>query len=137
MRFHVVPRTGEATPSCVLAKNKGGFTIGEDGDPLWLEALVGDYLVLTRSTGPDGDLVIYDLADPDEAVIDVPAQEMSVGEDGVSFWEVTGEADAENCPKWEENTANGFGSVILEERHFGFGEGELESSGETRCGITQ
>jgi hypothetical protein len=127
----------DTAPSCSDATTGADFTIGQPSDPLWFENLSGNFLVLTRSTGPDGDIVVYDLRSPAMPVIDAPAQEISVTEDGVTYWEVTGEADASSCPEYAENTANGFGSVTLSETLFDFESGETSSSGTTKCGITQ
>ena len=116
-----------------------GDRLLESEDALYLAGLAGAYLVLTRSTGPDGDLVIYDLrAELASPVVDVPADEEVVIEDGnVTFWERTQVGTAGNCPQFAEHAGYGFGSVIAEERRFDQSTGETIATGESRCSATQ
>jgi hypothetical protein len=122
---------------CEYAEKAGDFIVNADGEPLWYQGLAGNYLVLTRSTGPDGDVVIYDLAN-EAIVIDEPADnEVVVTEDSVTFWQRTKAGTAKNCPEYAEYTSNGLGAIIAEERVLDITSGEVKSTGEKRCSATQ
>ena len=125
--------------ACLYEQREGDTLIGSPDDPLWYEALLGNYLVLTRSTGPEGDLVIYDLAtDPSRPLLDLPAgDDLTIGEADIVFWERTIEGTAANCPQFEEHAGYGFGSVIVEQRVFDVATGTVSATGETRCTNTQ
>ena len=125
--------------ACLFEPRDGDVLIGSPDDPLWYEALLGNYLVLTRSTGPQGDLVIYDLAaDPTVPLIDLPAEDdMVIGETDIVFWERTTEGTADNCPQYAEHQSYGFGSVIVAQRIFDVATGRVSSTGLSRCNNTQ
>ncbi|GEM_PF-2531256 len=124
--------------ACLFEPQAGDMRIGTPGDPLHYLALLGDYLVLTRSTGPDGDLVIYDLAgDTGTPVVDVPADDEVTVSEEITYWERTGGAIAETCPRYDEYMGYGFGAVTAEERVFDPATGEVTATGESRCSSTQ
>lgn len=124
---------------CTFETQDGDIRIGEPEDALYYRGLAGTYLVLDRSTGPDGDLVIYDLdAGAFEPVIDVPADDdVLIDTDRILYWERTDQGTAENCPAFAEHQAIGFGSVIAEERSFDVATGIVSSSGEWHCSQAQ
>lgn len=122
---------------CEYAEKAGDFIVNPDGEPFWYQGLAGDYLVLTRSTGPDGDIVIYDLAN-ETVFIDEPADdEMTVADGSVTFWQRTRPGTAKNCPEYAEYTSNGLGAIIAEQRVLDIASGEVTSTGEKRCTATQ
>ncbi|MCR6634524.1 hypothetical protein [Devosia sp.] len=122
---------------CEYAEREGDFLVNPDGEPLWYQGLASNYLVLTRSTGPDGDIVIYDLANQ-SLFIDEPADdEVTVADDTVTFWQRTKAGTAKNCPEFGEYTANGLGAIIAEERVLDVASGEVTATGEKRCTATQ
>lgn len=124
--------------ACLFEPQHGDILVGGLDDPLHYLALMGDYLALTRSTGPDGDLVIYDLGgDTGTPVIDVPADDDVTMTDAITYWERTGEATAANCPRYDEYMGYGFGAVIAEERVFDPATGAVTATGERRCSSTQ
>jgi hypothetical protein len=125
--------------ACVFETQDGDIRIGEPEDPLYFTGLAGKYLVLSRSTGPDGNVVIYDLdAGAFEPVIDVPADdEVQVEEDRVTFWQRVEEGTAKTCPEYAEHQSNGFGSVIAEESIFDPAAGTLQTTGRRHCSNTQ
>ncbi|WP_140048912.1 hypothetical protein [Devosia lucknowensis] len=124
--------------ACVFDPTPDDRRIGAPGDPLHFLTLLGDYLILTRSTGPDGDLVIYDLSGAsDEPVIDVPADDDVVVTEELTYWERTSDATSENCPQYEAYTSDGLGSVIAEERVFDPATGDVTETGNARCSATQ
>ena len=135
--FIVKTLDGAAAPACSFEAGADDFVLDDVTDPLWYAGLAGKYLVLTRSTGPDGDVVIYDLASR-KAVVDKPADDEVIVDDAmVMYWERTGEATAQSCPEFAENEANGLGSVIAEEAMLDVATGEISKTGETRCSSTQ
>lgn len=122
---------------CEFVEAEGDFSIGNPDDPLWYAGLAGKYLALTRSTGPDGDVVIYDL-DSRSKVVDVAADDdLAVDEDRVVYWERVAEGTDKTCPEFAEYQANGLGAVIAEERVFDATTGEIAKTGESRCSATQ
>lgn len=122
---------------CEYAEHQGDFIVNPDGDALWLQGLAGNYLVLTRSTGPDGDVVIYDLT-TEQVVVDEPADtEVTVADDAVTFWQRTKQGTAKNCREFEEYSSNGLGAVIAEERVLDVASGEIKATGAKHCSPTQ
>lgn len=122
---------------CEYQERDGDWVIGHKDDPLWYEGLVGNYLVLTRSTGPDGDIVIYDLANR-SLFLDAPADDqVIIADDKVTFWQRTKAGTAKNCQEFGEYTSNGLGAVIAEERVLDVASGEVKATGEKRCSATQ
>ncbi|SFV30918.1 hypothetical protein SAMN05216456_1172 [Devosia crocina] len=125
--------------ACSFETSDGDIRIGEIDDPIHYLGLAGPYLVLERSTGPDGNLVVYDLdAGAFEPIIDVPVDdEILVDDETIAYWERTDVGTAENCKEYAEHRSYGFGSVISEERTFDIASGTLSASGDWRCSSTQ
>lgn len=125
--------------ACVFAEQPGDVRIGEAGDPLHFNNLVANYLVLDRSTGPDGELVIYDLAaTPPMRMIDVAVDDDVAVEDGrIIYWERVAEGTEDNCPEFAEYSGYGFGAVIAEGRIFDTATGTATATDESRCSSTQ
>lgn len=132
-RFAVTPvDSGEP---CAFDES-ADFVIGSEGDPLWFGALRDPYLVLTRSTGPQGDVVVYDLA-AKAKLLDVPADAFADDDAGVTFWERTEAGTERNCPRFAEYQANGLGAVIAVETRFDFASRQSTPTGNRRCDATQ
>jgi hypothetical protein len=125
--------------ACVYAEREGDRLLGEPEDPLHFEGLAGPYLVLTRSTGPQGDLVIYDLAgDLHTPLLDVRAEdEIAITEDSITYWQQAIRGTAVNCSSFDENTGYGLGSMVYEERVLDLAALTLTATGNTRCSSTQ
>ena len=125
--------------ACTFETRNGDIRIGEAGDPLHFLGLAGPHLILSRSTGPDGDLVIYDLErSAFNPFIDVRADdEVTIETDRVVFWERTMTGTETNCPEFSEYTGYGLGAVIAEERVFEVETRAVTSTGKTRCSSTQ
>lgn len=125
--------------ACVFEEREGDGLIGSPDDPLHFEGLVGKYLVLTRSTGPQGQLVIYDLAtDLYTPLLDAGAlDDIAITDDSVTYWQQVIRGTEENCPTFAENTGYGLGSMIYEERVLDFASVTVAATGETTCASTQ
>jgi hypothetical protein len=122
---------------CEYRERAGDWIIGEPAEPLWYEGLAGNYLVLSRSTGPDGDIVIYDLVDR-SVLLDAPEDmSITIADDSVTFWQRTVPANEGNCPELAEYTANGLGAIIAEEQVLDVASGTIKATGQSRCSATQ
>jgi hypothetical protein len=137
-RFAVTKLAGGAAPSdCVFDEKAADYVIGGEGDPLWFGELSGSTLVLTRSTGPQGNLVVYDLGSG-EAILDAPADEYELKGKTLSYWErTTIKATAKTCPSFAENEANGMGSAIVALKTLNVETGTIKKAGERKCAATQ
>jgi len=126
---------GAALP-CPVAAEDADRVVGDGDTAYWFEALAEDYLVLTESTGPEGSVVVVELATGDK-VLDVPAYYEFTNPDGVTYWERQEEGTRDNCPQFDEYDANGMGKVISHETVFDFATGTAKPTGQTRCDATQ
>lgn len=124
------------TSACRFDADEADDVIGEPGDPLWFYALEGNILVLSRSTGPQGDVVVHDL-DEGTVLLDAPSDAFEVRNGKLVFWERTAEGDPDTCPGFAEFQANGFGTVITVEKTLDFADGSVAASGASRCDGTQ
>lgn len=135
--FAVTALGGKAAPgACAFDPQSADFVIGKRGDALWYQNLAGKYLVLQRSTGPQGDLVVIDLSTR-QTVLDVPSDDFALEGDTLSFWQRGTQATAANCTTFRKNAANGLGSVISARKLFGIISGKTIATGETRCDAVQ
>ncbi|QQR40320.1 hypothetical protein [Devosia rhizoryzae] len=125
--------------ACLYEPTADDVVISNPGDPLHYEELVGQYLVLTRSTGPEGDLVIYDLANYSfSPMLDVGASDdIVVTEDSVTYWQELIRGSELNCDTYAENTGYDLGSMIYEERVLDLATQTVAATGETQCLSTQ
>lgn len=131
--FAVTRLAKSAAPStCAFNAAKADLVIGKAGDPLWYDQLAGDILILTRSTGPQGDLVIYDLK-TGQTALDVPSDEYEVKGSTLTFWQRAGRATAKNCPGFAENQANGLGSMTAVEKTFDLKSKAVTATGASKC----
>ncbi|WP_117191226.1 hypothetical protein [Rhizobium terrae] len=136
-QFAVTALAGKPKPAkCVFDMRKADFVIGTPGDPLWFGEQSGNLLILSRSTGPEGDLVIYDLKTR-KAILDVPSDDYALENGRLTFWQRTAQATRKNCPSFARNKANGMGSVISVEKTFDFAANTVKDTGRSRCDATQ
>jgi hypothetical protein len=136
-RFAVTRLEGRTAPAtCVFDLSAADLTIGQKGDPLWLGQLSGDSLILSRSTGPQGDLVVYDLR-TGQPLLDVPADEYELNGNLLSFWQRTARATATTCPSFAENQANGLGSVTAVLKTLDLATKRVADTGESKCVAVQ
>jgi hypothetical protein len=136
-RFAITDLHGGAAPKrCIFDAAAADFLIGTKGDPLWFDTLAGRFLVLRRSTGPRGDLVVYDL-DSRKPVLDVAADDYGLDGETLRYWERTAEGTASTCPAFAEHQANGMGSVIAVEKTLDLATMMGKATGNSRCDATQ
>lgn len=136
-RFAITALEGRKKPkTCAFDATRADFVIGAAGDPLWFDKLAGRFLVLRRSTGPQGDLVVYDL-DSRKPVLDAPADDYALDGKVLRYWERTAEATAATCPAFAEHQANGMGSVIAQEKTLDLATLKGGPTGKSRCDATQ
>ncbi|HEV7344586.1 MAG TPA: hypothetical protein VGN60_03025 [Devosia sp.] len=112
---------------CVYEINEGDEVLDNPDDPLHFQQLVGQYLVLTRSTGPQGNIVIYDLAADllYPPMIDVGAlDDITVSDETITYWQQLVRGTAVNCPEFAEYTGYGLGAMIYEERRLRSAHGD-------------
>ncbi|HWK15449.1 MAG TPA: hypothetical protein VNS02_13710 [Rhizobiaceae bacterium] len=134
--FAVKVRKPGDKSACRVTESSADFVVGANGDPLWFEALTPRYLIMTRSTGPQGDVVIFDL-DRRSYVLDAPADEVAVSATSATFWERKAAATRKNCPQLAKYKADGLGAVITAETKFDFASGVAAATGQLRCDPTQ
>jgi hypothetical protein len=135
-RFAVTRLKGPAPSKCLFDAAKADFVIGKNGDPLWYGELAGNSLIVSRSTGPQGDLVVYDLLTA-KPILDVPSDEYVLKDQLISFWERTVPATAANCPSFAENTGNGLNSVTAIRKTFDLETRVIKGTGESKCVAVQ
>ncbi|MBW6419913.1 hypothetical protein KX729_00490 [Rhizobium sp. XQZ8] len=137
-QFAITALNGKPKPGkCAFDAKKADFVIGKPGDPLWFSAQARNLLILSRSTGPQGDLVVYDLK-ARKSVLDVPSDDFAVEAGKLVFWQrSTTTATKKNCPSFAENEKNGMGSVISVQKAFDIKTGSVQELGKNRCDATQ
>lgn len=125
-----------APKNCQFNPKKVDFIIGKKGDPLWFEGLDGDFLILTRSSGPDSDLVIYNLKTR-KPVLDVPANDYKIKNKQVIFWQRVRVGTKADCPTFEKNEKMGLTSTMTAQKIFDMRTGMVRDTGKTGCDTTQ
>lgn len=122
---------------CEYEVRADDYLLDDPAEALWFEGLADDFLVMTRSTGPDIAVVIFDLVGKVD-VVDVPADDaLVISTDSVTYWERTEPGTAANCPEFAEYAANDLGAVISEEQVLDRSTGAVTRTGQTRCSPTQ
>ena len=137
-KFAVTALSGRPAPKdCSFNDKSADFVFGAPGEPLWFERLAGHHLILRRSTGPQGDLVVVDLK-ARRTVLDVGADEYDLSGTALGYWQRSDEeANAANCPELADHQANGLGSVIASQAIYDLGTGKTTMTGQKRCDATQ
>lgn len=125
--------------ACLYEINDDDVVLSNPGDPLHFEQLVGKYLILTRSTGPEGDLVVYDLTtDLYTPLLDARAlDEITITDDSITYWQKLIGGTEVNCPQYAENKGYDLGSMIYEERVVDLNTVTVAATGRTQCASTQ
>lgn len=123
--------------ACQYEEREGDWIIGKPDDPLYYHDLRGQYLILTRSTGPDENLVILDVANRGVVVDEWIGDSFIVNDADVTFWQRFEDGNAENCPEFEEYSSYGFGASIAREQAFDLATGTITATGAERCSATQ
>lgn len=135
--FAVTALSGRAAHrTCAFDTSSSDFVIGKIGDALWYQDLAGKYLILQRSTGPQGDLVVIDLSTR-KTVLDVPSDDFTLDGGTLTFWQRGAEATPANCATFKDNAANGLGSVIVSRKLFSITSGKVTLTKDTRCDAIQ
>lgn len=135
-QFAVSRLKGAAPADCMFDESRADLVIGKVGDPLWYADLSGDSLILSRSTGPQGDLVVYDLK-TGKPLLDVPSDEYELKGNSLVFWQRTAQATADTCPSFAENEANGLGSVTAVLKTLDLETQAVAETGESKCVAVQ
>lgn len=135
-RFAVRSGSAAASRSCDFGEADADYVVGSEAEPLWFAALAERYLLMSRSTGPQGDFVVYDL-DERRVLLDAPADDFAWDDAGAVYWERVAEGTAANCPEFAEYESNGLGAAITAEKRFDFATGSVDATGRTRCAATQ
>lgn len=135
-RFAVKARAKGAGAACKFTEAKADFVVGSEEDPFHFEALTDHYLIMRRSFGPQGQLVIYDLKGRD-IVLDALSDEVTVDKTGATYWERVDEGTKANCPQFDEYKADGFGADIAVETRFDFKTAKATASKKQRCDPSQ
>jgi hypothetical protein len=135
-RFAVRSNSAAAKRSCDFGEVGADYVVGGEDEPLWFAGITSRYLVMTRSTGPQGDIVTYDL-DQRKIHLDVAADEVDMDESGATYWERIADGTVDNCPEYAEYQSSGLGAAISQAKRFDFACGKVETIGPTRCDAIQ
>ncbi len=127
--------TSQPAP-CPESDADADFVVGGDEEALWYAGLTPRYLVMTRSTGPEGDVVIFDL-DQRRVALEAHADDVAVDDEGATYWERVADGTPENCPQFADYKANDFGAKIVAETRFAFSDATSSRTGEKRCDPVQ
>ena len=132
MMMDVNKRDTSGQPDCATKNVKADFTVGGPDQVLWFTALSQDYLVMARSTGPVGSVVIQNLNDK-TIILDVVSDDSQADSWGVTYWEHKEAGTAENCPQFAEYKDQGFGAVMAHEMRYDFATRTSLVSGKVNC----
>ena len=117
-------------------EHRGGAEAAGRGFRVLFGELAGDNLILSRSTGPQGDLVVYDLRSG-KAILDVPSDDYELKDNVVTFWQRVAQATRETCPTFAENEANGLGSVTAIRKTLDLSTQTVTESKDSKCVAVQ
>jgi hypothetical protein len=125
--------------NCLYEIADNDRVLSKTDDWVYYVGLARQFLVLNRSSGPDGNIVIYDLdGDLAAPVIDVGADdEIGVAGDQVTYWERTEPGNVQNCPEFAQYSSFDLGAVIAEEMIFDAATGQANPTGQKHCSQTQ
>ncbi|GGD22317.1 hypothetical protein [Aureimonas glaciei] len=136
-RFVIRAAEGDPATDCALEKREGDVAIGDATTALHFEDVQQDRMLLTNSTGPTIDLLLYDIQTGAE-VLSVKAGEIvEFGPEGLVYWQRTGEATDKNCPDYASLMADFGAAAIDTEMRFDPATGKTSKTGETRCSPVQ
>lgn len=97
-----------------------------------LEALTGDYLVVSEGTSQVRTLLIFGLR-KGKQLLSAEAEYDGLVDGGLAYWERQEIATPKNCPQFEEYRGYGGSGVIAHEMIFSFDSRQPTPTGETRC----
>ena len=132
MTMAINKRDASGKPDCTTTTETADFIVGGPEQALWFTFLSTDYLVMARSTGPVGNVVIQNLNDK-SIVLDVVSNDSQADSWGLTYREQKEAATLENCPEFADYKAQGFGGVIAHEMRFDFATKTSLTSGKTTC----
>lgn len=135
----IIRQPAKGKINCLYEIADDDRVLSKTDDWVYYVGLARQYLVLNRSSGPDGDLVIYDLdGDLSAPAIDVRADdEIDVDGNTVTYWERTEPGNTENCPEFAQYSSFGLGAVIAEQMVFDTTTGQARRTGQQHCSQTQ
>ena len=136
MLMDVNKRDASGQPDCKTKDVKPEFTVGGPDQVLWFTSVSNDFLVMARSTGPIGNVVVQNLNDK-TIVLDVVSDDFQADSWGVTFWEQKEAGTAETCKEYAEYREQGFGAVIAHETRYDFATKTSLVSGKKNCEPTQ
>ena len=132
MLMDVNKRDASGQPDCKTIDVKADFTVGGPDQMLWFTSLSDDFLVMARSTGPTGNVVIQNLNDK-TIIVEVVSNDAQADSWGVTYWEQKETGTADTCPQFAEYKEQDFGSVISHEMRYDFTAKTILTSGKTNC----
>jgi hypothetical protein len=132
MTMDLNKRDASGQPDCKTKDVKADFTVGGPDQVLWFTFLSNDFLVMARSTGPIGNVVIQNLNDK-TIVLDVVSDDSQADSWGVTYWEQKEAGTAETCAQFAEYKEQGFGAVMAHEMRFDFATKTSLVSGKVNC----
>ncbi|SHE77815.1 hypothetical protein SAMN02745157_0916 [Kaistia soli DSM 19436] len=137
--YLVRDNTASPKPVCSTKKLKTDLVIGSRDDAFYLLKLVGNYFLIDAGTGPDRDLLIYDLASKKEVFSGgYSDDDIKIDSAKAVFW--TGSAEKptkKNCKDLASIQKNGLTPVIEQLVTFDFTSGTLTKSNSLRCSAEQ
>ncbi|MBZ9934695.1 hypothetical protein LB518_00190 [Mesorhizobium sp. BR1-1-16] len=137
--YLVRDNTASPKPACSTKKLKTDFVVGSRDDAFYLLKLVGNYLLIDAGTGPDRDLLIYDLASKKQVFSGgYSDDDIKIDSSKVVFWTGSAEkATKKNCKDLASIEKNGLTPVIEALATFDFTSGKLTRSNNLRCSAEQ
>ena len=118
---------------CPLPADEADLVLGEGDFGLHYVDLVADHLVLERSTGPVGDVVVVDLRSG-KTILEAPAASYQyTSDDGIHYSERREDGTAETCDSFEELTALGLGTAIAYDMVLNLETGKTTETGTVSC----
>lgn len=136
-RFLIRAAEGDPAADCALEKREGDVPIGDATTALHFEDLQQGRMLLTNSTGPTGDLLLYDIQSGAEVLSVTAGELVEFGPDELVYWQRTGEATAENCADYAALVSDFGAAAIDTEMRFDLATGKASKTSETRCSAVQ
>lgn len=120
------------TPACIYKQAPGDFVIADRSKPYWFKDIRGDYLILTESTGPTENVVMFDLLSR-RKVLDLTAADLKIDDRGIYFWARTEQATPQTCRTFAQIKKDGFVPMIETRARFIFAEARMIEIRARRC----
>ena len=142
----LVRRTASAAQkksSCAFAVRPGDYVLGRGDEAAYVLAMQRRFIALDVGTGPDRQLLIYDV-ELRKKLVDVPyddSKSVQVREDRFVYWEIAkNPVKPQSCPAvWRQTTENRDARAAHSTREvtFAFVDGLVRDTGNTGCTRTQ